>query len=41
MYKRQAQEIELSEDFDVIIENDRLEEAISQATKVVNEFLAE
>ena len=36
-----AQEIELSEDFDVIIENDRLEEAISQATKVVNEFLAE
>jgi guanylate kinase len=36
-----AQEIELSEGFDVIIENDRLEEAISQATKVVNEFLAE
>ena len=36
-----AQEIELSDDFDVIIENDRLEEAISQATKVVNEFLAE
>lgn len=36
-----AQEIELSEDFDVIIVNDRLEVAISQATKAVNEFLAE
>ena len=34
------QEIEMSEAFDIIIENDILELAIQKATKAVNEFLA-
>jgi guanylate kinase len=33
------QEIELSEAFDIIIENDILEQAIQSAAKAVNEFL--
>jgi guanylate kinase len=35
------QEIEMSEAFDIIIENDVLEQAIQRATKAVNEFLAQ